>query len=72
MNIVECRSSSTYPERPLALTWEGERLEILAILSRRRTPEGYWFRVRTRDLQTFDLTFLEAGDRWKIRPIQEV
>ncbi len=47
MDTVECLSSSAYPERPIALTWEGERLEIIAILSQWRTPEALRFRVRT-------------------------
>ena len=68
MDIVECHSSSAYPERPLALTWEGQRLEIIAILSQWRTPEALWFRVQTRDLRTFDLAFFEAEARWQIQP----
>jgi hypothetical protein len=77
MDIVECHSSSTYPERPLALTWEGKRLEIMAILSQWRTPEALWFRVQTlrqaqcsaHDLRTFDLAFSEADNRWQIQPV---
>lgn len=68
MDVVECHSSSAYPERPLALTWEGQRLEIIAILSQWRTPEALWFRVQTRDLRTFDLAFFEAEARWQIQP----
>ena len=77
MDTVECLSSSAYPERPIALTWEGERLEITTILSQWRTPEALWFRVQTlrhaqrgaRDLRTFDLAFFEAEARWQIQPI---
>jgi hypothetical protein len=69
MDIVECLSSSAYPERPLALTWEQKRLEISVILSQWRTPVALWFRVRTRDLRTFDLAFVEPDNLWQIQPI---
>jgi hypothetical protein len=68
MDKVECRSSSAYPGRPLAFTWERQRLEIDALLSQWRTPAALWYRVRTSDLRIFDLVFLEAEDRWQIQP----
>jgi hypothetical protein len=69
METVECLSGSMYAERPLALRWEGERLEIEAILSQWRTAEERWFRVRTRDGRTFDLAYNEGEEGWKIHPI---
>ena len=69
MKIVECLSSSVYPERPVALRWQDERLEIEAILSQWRTPEERWFRVRTRDQQTFELAYAENGAGWRIHLI---
>ncbi len=33
MNTVECRSDSTFAERPLSLMWEGVRYEIAEIVS---------------------------------------
>jgi hypothetical protein len=69
MKIVECLSSSSYPERPVALHWAGERLEIEAILSQWRTPEERWFRVQTRDQRIFELTYEEIGEGWRIHPI---
>jgi hypothetical protein len=69
MDTVECLSSSAYPGRPLALTWDGQRLEILAILSQWRTPNALWFRVQTRDQRTFEVAFFEAEDCWKIQPV---
>jgi len=38
MNTVECRSDSSYAERPLSLTWEGVRYEVAEIVSRWRGP----------------------------------
>lgn len=69
METVECLSGSTYAERPLALTWEGERLEIEAILSQWRTETGAWFRVKTRDGRVFELAYEESREAWQIHPI---
>jgi len=71
---VECRSDSQYAERPLALHWQGERLEVLEILARRRTPQGQWFRVRAgRPRQQaeliFDLQYDDTADAWQISPL---
>jgi hypothetical protein len=68
---VECRSESSYPEKPVALTWEGMRREVDAILSRSRDPQGYRFRVRTTDSLVFDLEYTLATDAWRITPVQE-
>jgi len=69
--LVECRSNSEYAERPLAVYWQGERLEVAEIISRWRTPQGKWFRIRTRKLlskedQIFDIFYNEANDAWQI------
>ena len=62
--IVECHSGYTYAERPVALTWQGQRLIIAEILSQGRTPQAKWFRVSTTDGQVFELSFVEAaGER---------
>lgn len=63
---VECLSSQAYADRPIALHWEGERLEIQTIVSRWRTPESIHFLVRTGDERTFELNYLEADDNWII------
>jgi hypothetical protein len=69
MDTVECQSSAAYLGRPIFLTWGGQRLEIEIILSEWRTPEARCYRVQTRDRRLFDLSYLEAGDRWQIQPI---
>ena len=66
-DTVECRSGTGYAERPLALTWEGQRLEIEQVLSEWRTPAAKSFRVRTSDGQVFDLCYTEAADTWQIQ-----
>ena len=65
-NLVECRSDSTYAERPLSLVWEEQRLEIAEILSRWRGPGEKGFRVQTADRQVFELTYREISDEWKV------
>ena len=64
---VECRSDSEYAERPVALQWRDQRLEIVEILSRWRTPSGKGFRVRTPDDQVFVLTYDEISADWQIQ-----
>jgi hypothetical protein len=68
-DLVECRSDSTYAERPLSLVWEGQRLEIAGILSRWQGPGEKGFRVQTTDKQVFELTYREISDEWIIQPI---
>lgn len=57
--LVEWHSGSEYAERPLALRWEGQRLEICAVVARWRTPTGRHFRVRVVDKREFDLFYDE-------------
>jgi hypothetical protein len=71
MEIVECRSGFAYAERPIALTWDRQRLEVESILASWRTPGERRFRVRTRDLRTFELAWREADDEWQILPVEE-
>lgn len=66
---VECYAGSTYPERPLAFTWEGQRYEVQEVIRRRREPEGIGFLVRstTSDI-LFDLFYNTESDSWQIVP----
>lgn len=68
-NLVECRSGSEYAEHPAALHWEGQRLEIVEISARWRTPAGKFFQVRVQDNRRFELFYSEALDEWQIRLI---
>jgi len=67
--MVECHSDYTYPERPTALTWEGQRLEVKEILHEWRSPSGKGFRVRTTDGQEFELFYEETANEWQIHRI---
>ena len=64
--LVECHSDSDYADRPTALYWNGQRLEVEAVEQQWRTPEGKWFRVRTKDGQVFELGYIEAEGEWRI------
>jgi hypothetical protein len=64
--IVECHSGSEYAERPTALWWNGQRLEVVEVEARWRIPGGKKFRVRTRDGQVFELLYVELYDEWRI------
>ena len=66
---VECHSEFAYAEKPVALTVNGQRLEILEILSRWRSPQGIHFRVQTTDGQIFELAYAESTDAWRIQPV---
>jgi len=61
---VECYSGSEYAEYPRALYWQGQRLEVLKVLQRRRTPSGKAFRVEVADGQVFDLFYDEMSQAW--------
>ncbi len=65
--LVECHSGFTYADRPVALTWEGRRLEITRILAEWRTPEENHFRVRTSDGREFELAYSQTMDEWQIK-----
>jgi hypothetical protein len=63
---VECHSGFTYAEKPIALTWEARRLEIVEITARWRSPLGPGFRVCTGNGQYFELSYREADNEWQI------
>lgn len=65
-DLVECHSGYEYAERPLALTWQGQRLEISEVLERWRIPGARCFRVRASDGQIFELFYGELYDEWRI------
>ncbi len=68
-NLVECRSDSTYAERPVSFNWQGSSLEVAEIIRRWRSPGVRGFQVRTPDSRTFELFYDEHHDTWTIREI---
>ncbi len=69
MELVECHSGSSYAERPLALVWEDQRLEIEVVLAAWREPAERHFKVRTRGQRIFLLVYRQADDVWQIKPL---
>ncbi len=66
---VECYAGATYPERPKAFQWEGQRYEVQEIIQRRREPEGIGFLVCcSPDERLFDLFYTSRKDCWQISP----
>jgi hypothetical protein len=63
---VECHSEYTYAERPVAVYWNGERLPIVDINARWRTPGARYFKVRVEDGRIFKLSYWESLDEWRI------
>ncbi len=66
---VECHSGYAYAERPTALHWQGQRLEIIEIEAEWRAPGGRCFRVRTLGNHRFELIYNEKDDEWKINEL---
>ncbi len=68
-SLVECHSGYEYAERPVALYWEGVRLEVDRVEAEWRIPGGHCFRVSTKDGQKFELLYGELYDEWRINLI---
>ncbi len=64
--LVECYSSHAYAEQPVAVHWNGERLEITEIEKSWQSPQGKHVRVRTSEDQTFELNYVQTDDKWNI------
>lgn len=63
---VECRAEYTYPQRPTAVWWAGQRLAVTAVETEWRIPQGKAFRVCCEDGKRFELFFLEGENRWLV------
>jgi hypothetical protein len=66
---VECYSGARYAERPVALTWHGERLTVESVEHAWQTPNGLAFVVRIADDHRFELAYDASQDRWLARPL---
>lgn len=66
---VECRSEYTYPQRPVALWFDQNRVEVAVVEDENRTPHGKLFRVRLTDGCRFELLYEELTDEWSVREI---
>lgn len=68
-DLVECHSGFEYAERPVAVHWEGQRLEVEIVEISWRIPGGKRFRVRTVDGRRFELFYGELYDEWRVNAI---
>ncbi|MCD4671051.1 MAG: hypothetical protein K8R77_00175 [Anaerolineaceae bacterium] len=64
---VECYASSTYPQRPRVVHWQGQRLVVEEIEAQWRHPDGAGFRLCTSDGQQMELLYLASQDCWRMR-----
>jgi hypothetical protein len=64
--LVECHSGYAYEDRPVALTWEGQCLEIVRILDEWRTPYEKQYYVCTTDGREFKLAYCFATVVWQV------
>jgi hypothetical protein len=64
--LVECHSGFTYADKPVALTWESRRLEIIEITAQWQSPEARHFRVRTNNGKKFELSYHGLDNEWQI------
>ena len=64
---VESYSGYEYAVRPVALHWQGVRLEVEEILNAWRDPHGKGFRVRTLNGRVFTLFYDTSMDTWQIQ-----
>lgn len=65
-NRVVCRSEYQYEQTPTAIVWDGQRLEIDAILAEWRSPQGKGFRVQTGGAGMFELFYDAVSSSWDI------
>jgi hypothetical protein len=65
-DLVSCRSDYSYAQRPVALQWGGQRLEVRTVEAEWRTPAGRGFRVAAAGGRRFELLYLELDDEWQI------
>ena len=69
---VECHSGFTYAEHPVAVHWQGERVEVDSIISEWQSPQDKAFRARMKDGRTFELLYNETDDEWNVEQVDGV
>ncbi len=68
-DIVECHSGYEYAERPTAVWWDDERLEVAEVEATWRISGGKKFRVRVVDGRVFELLYVELYDEWRVHAL---
>jgi len=68
---VLCYSGLEYAERPIALHWQGQRLDVEKVLDSQKIPNGKRFTVLVSTQQVFELTYDELEDQWQIIEVDQ-
>jgi len=63
---VEAYAGASYPERPTAVWWQGQRLDVTQVLRSWRTPDGLHFLVEIERIGRVELIYHYQDDGWKI------
>jgi hypothetical protein len=63
---VECHAGYRYPERPLAFTLGGKRLEVDQVLDRWYGEEAVFFKVLAEDRLVYLLRYAPGQDSWTL------
>jgi len=64
---VTCYAGASYPGRPRAFLYHGQRLEVAEVVRRERTPRELRFHVRIADGRQFWLIYAQDADVWEVR-----
>lgn len=63
---VEAYAGASYPQRPSAVWWEGERLEVEQVIRSWRTPDALHFRVELQILGETTLSYNYQSEAWSL------
>ena len=63
---VEAYAGASYPERPIAVWRQGQRLDVMEVLRSWRTPDGLHFLVEIEKIGRAELSYRYQEDGWKI------
>lgn len=63
---VEAYAGASYPERPTAVWWQDQRLEVEQVVRSWRTPDGLHFLVEIEEIGRAELIYHYEDGGWKI------
>ena len=64
--LVDCYAGSSYPDRPLAFTWKGQKRQVAEVEKEWREPGMRVFVVKDTSGGRFQLAYEEQTDMWKL------
>ena len=66
---VECYAGYDYPQKPVAVWWQGWRLAVAVVRSEARLPDGKRFVVETEGEQVFEINYNQIDDTWTVQDV---